>query len=406
MSRKDNKGRVLFKGETQRKDGRYAYSYTGQVGKRHSIYDKDLVKLRLKEKEIHRRMDDGLDPAKADRITVNQMFDRYISLKYDIKPSTRENYIYMYEKYIRESFGKKKLSKVRYSDVKAFYYSLINERGFKPASMEIAHTLLHPTFNMAVRDGYLNRNPTDGVMGEIKKSHQWEHKKRHALTIEQQSAVSTFLDTHEDYRGWRPIITVLLGTGMRIGECLGLRWEDIDFKTNEIDVNHNLIYRKNLDGKCENHVNSPKTESGKRRIPILEGVKDALLEELELQRCIGFCKDEIDGYSGFIFSTCENHVYTPESVNRAIKRIYTAYNEEETFIAKKEHRDPILLPHFSAHVLRHTFCTRLCENETNLKVIMDIMGHSDIQTTMNIYAEVTGVKKQESMMALSDKILV
>ena len=406
MSRKDNKGRVLFKGETQRKDGRYAYSYTDQLGKRHSIYDKDLVKLRLKEKEIHRRMDDGLDPAKADRITVNQMFDRYISLKYDIKPSTRENYIYMYEKYIRESFGKKKLSKVRYSDVKAFYYSLINERGFKPASMEIAHTLLHPTFNMAVRDGYINRNPTDGVMGEIKKSHQWEHKKRHALTIEQQSAVSTFLDTHEDYRGWRPIITVLLGTGMRIGECLGLRWEDIDFKTNEIDVNHNLIYRKNLDGKCENHVNSPKTESGKRRIPILEGVKDALLEELELQRCIGFCKDEIDGYSGFIFSTCENHVYTPESVNRAIKRIYTAYNEEETFIAKKEHRDPILLPHFSAHVLRHTFCTRLCENETNLKVIMDIMGHSDIQTTMNIYAEVTGVKEQESMMALSDKILV
>lgn len=401
MSRKDNKGRVLFKGETQRKDGRYAYSYTDQLGKRHSIYDKDLVKLRLKEKEIHRRMDDGLDPAKADRITVNQMFDCYISLKYDIKPSTRENYIYMYEKYIRESFGKKKLSKVRYSDVKAFYYSLINERGFKPASMEIAHTLLHPTFNMAVRDGYINRNPTDGVMGEIKKSHQWEHKKRHALTIvEQQKAVSTFLDTHEDYRGWRPIITVLLGTGMRIGECLGLRWEDIDFKTNEIDVNHNLIYRKNLDGKCENHVNSPKTESGKRRIPILEGVKDALLEELELQRCIGFCKDEIDGYSGFIFSTCENHVYTPESVNRAIKRIYTAYNEEETFIAKKEQRDSILLPHFSAHVLRHTFCTRLCENETNLRVIMDIMGHSDIQTTMNIYAEVTGVKKQESMMSL------
>ncbi len=184
------------------------------------------------------------------------------------------------------------------------------------------------------------------------------------------------------------------------------RWENIDFKTNEIDVNHNLIYRKNLDGKCENHVNSPKTESGKRRIPILEGVKDALLEKLELQRCIGFCKDEIDGYSGFIFSTCEKHVYTPESVDRAIKRIYTTYNEEETFLAKKGHRDPILRPHFSAHVLRHTFCTRLCENETNLRVIMDIMGHSDIQTTMNIYAEVTGVKKQESMMALSDKILV
>ena len=73
MSRKDNKGRVLFKGETQRKDGRYAYSYTDQLGKRHSIYDKDLVKLRLKEKEIHRRMDDGLDPAKATLFIQSQI---------------------------------------------------------------------------------------------------------------------------------------------------------------------------------------------------------------------------------------------------------------------------------------------------------------------------------------------
>lgn len=406
MSRKDSKGRVLFKGESQRKDGRYVFTYSDREGHRHSIYNKDLVKLRLKEKEIRRKIDDGLDPAKADMITVNQMFDRYISLKYDIKPSTRENYIYMYEKYIRNTFGKKKIGKVKYSDVKAFYYSLINERGFQPSSMEIAHTLIHPTFTMAVRDGYIHRNPSDGVMGEIKKSHQWNHKKRHALTVEQQSAVSNFLDTHEDFRGWRPVITVLLGTGMRIGECLGLRWEDVDFKANEIDVNHNLIYRKNLDGKCENHVNSPKTEAGKRKIPILGGVKDALMDELELQRCIGFCKDNIDGYTGFIFSTSEHHVLTPESVNRAIKRLYTTYNKEETELAKKENRDPVILPHFSAHVLRHTFCTRLCENENNLKVIMDIMGHSDIQTTMNIYAEATGEKKQETMMALSDKILV
>jgi integrase len=307
-SRKDNKGRALFKGETQRKDGRYAFSYTDSEGKRHHVYNKDLIKLRLKEKEIRRKLDDGLDPAKADRITINQMFDKYISLKYDIKPSTRENYIYMYENYIRDSFGKKKLGKVRYSDVKAFYYSLINERGFQPSSMEICHTLLHPTFTMAVRDGYIHTNPAAGVMGEIKKSHQWEHKKRHALTIEQQSAVSTFLDTHEDFRGWRPMLTVLLGTGMRIGECLGLRWEDIDFKNNEISINHNLVYRKNLEGKCVNHINSPKTAAGVRRIPIIEGVKDALLEELELQRCIGFCRDEIDGYSGFVFSTCEGHV--------------------------------------------------------------------------------------------------
>ncbi len=58
---------------------------------------------------------------------------------------------------------------------------------------------------------------------------------------------------------------------------------------------------------------------------------------------------------------------------------------------------------FSAHHLRHTFCTRLCENETNLKVIQSVMGHKDIQTTMDVYAEATEQKKQESFERLAAK---
>ena len=72
--------------------------------------------------------------------------------------------------------------------------------------------------------------------------------------------------------------------------------------------------------------------------------------------------------------------------------------------AKAEGREPILLPKFSAHQLRHTFCTRFCENETNLKVIQSIMGHSDITTTMDIYADATQEKKQEIMANLNGKI--
>ena len=87
-------------------------------------------------------------------------------------------------------------------------------------------------------------------------------------------------------------------------------------------------------------------------------------------------------------------------------RIYTAYNEEEIEKAKREHREPILIRHFSVHNLRHTFCTRFCENETNVKVIQDIMGHSDISTTMNIYAEVTESKKQETFKNLDGKIKI
>ena len=73
------------------------------------------------------------------------------------------------------------------------------------------------------------------------------------------------------------------------------------------------------------------------------------------------------------------------TVNLAIKRIYTAYNEQENESAKQEHREPILIRHFSVHNLRHIFCTRFCENETNIKVIQEIMGHSDISGIMESY---------------------
>ena len=72
--------------------------------------------------------------------------------------------------------------------------------------------------------------------------------------------------------------------------------------------------------------------------------------------------------------------------------------------AKKEHRDAVLIPGFSCHHLRHTFATRLCETETNLKVIQSIMGHRSIETTMDIYAEATERKKQESFEVLAAKL--
>ncbi|VUW97693.1 tyrosine-type recombinase/integrase [Faecalibacterium prausnitzii] len=80
-------------------------------------------------------------------------------------------------------------------------------------------------------------------------------------------------------------------------------------------------------------------------------------------------------------------------MSRAIKRIIADYNAGEEVEAKKQQREAVLLPDFSAHHLRHTFCTRLCEKETNLKVIQSVMGHKDIQTTMDIYAEATEKKK-------------
>ena len=312
----------------------------------------------------------------------------------------------MYNRFVRDTFGKRKLTEVRYSDIKEFYYTIIREKQMKPNTLENVHTQLHPAFQMAVRDGVIRTNPTDGVMAEIKKSNIWDRPKRHALTIPQQQAFMNFLEKDREYEGWLPVITVLLGTGMRIGECLGLRWEDVDFEKRIISVNHNLTDRPDDKGECRKHIQTPKTKAGTRSIPIIDDVFEAFLSEYEIQKCLGFCEEEIDGYSGFIFATASHTVYSASAVNNAIHRATKAYNEKEEKLAKKEKREVVILPNFSAHNLRHTFCTRFCENETNLKVIQEIMGHADITTTMDIYAEATAEKKKEVMTNLEGKIII
>lgn len=417
--RRDSKGRVLWAGESQRPDGKYEFKYADNNGERHSVYSWKLVatdrvpegkqggvSLREMEKQIKKDLEDNLLVYETRKMTLNSFWDEYIALKHELKDSTRSNYIYMYDKYVRPDFGKKNISNIKYSDIKRFYISLIYDRGFKPNSMEIINTILHPVFTSAVRDGYIRTNPSDGVMAEIKKSHNWEKPKRHALTERQQEMFISFTAQSYQFKHWLPLITVMLGTGCRVGEVLGLRWEDCNFEDDIININHTLIYRKFTDESCHYAITTPKTKSGERIIPMLSDVKEALREEYKNQLEDGFNESVIDGYSGFIFKSRYNTVLSPHGVNRALDRIIKACNEKEKEDAKAEGREPEFLPHFSCHNLRHTFCTRFCENETNLKVIQEIMGHADITTTMDVYNEATKDKKKESFAGLEGKIKI
>lgn len=189
-------------------------------------------------------------------------------------------------------------------------------------------------------------------------------------------------------------------------ECLGLRWEDLDFENRTIDVNHNLVHRRVDEEGGTLHINTPKTKAGCRTVPMIQQVYDAFLEEYQLQQLTGFCTQEVEGYSGFVFASSNGTVTLPVEVNRAIHSLIDDYNEEEKANARKEGRNALILPRISAHHLRHTFCTRLCETETNVKVIQTIMGHKDIQTTLDIYADCTEEKKKEVIHNIEDKIFI
>lgn len=404
-SRKDDKGRVLQKGEYQRAcDGIYVYRYKDYMKNWHSIYAGDLVELRVKERKLQKDQLDGLDVYAAGNATLNYSFDRYISTKHNLRPTTRANYQYMYDQFVRKDIGVMKIADIKYSDIKAYYYKLLTEKGMQINTIDNIHTLLHPTFAMAVRDDVIRKNPTDGVMAEIKKS-GWKNKGiRHALSVEQQRAFMNAVTTIPEYSHWLPLFATLLGTGCRVGEVIGLRWSDINFKEKYISINHSVSYYVRENRKSRFGVSLPKTEAGIRMVPLMDSVKEILEKEYERQKREGFCTYELEGLSGFVFSNRNGNLHNPHCINMAINRVCDTYNAKEVLDAKREHREPVIIPHFSCHHLRHTFCSRLCENETNIKVIQEVMGHANVETTLDIYTEVNFAKKKASMENLAKVI--
>ena len=396
--RRLDKNRVTLKtGESQRKDGMYCFRWCSRNGKRHYIYSTTLEELRQKEKALTVDDFEGIRTDKKN-ISVNDMFELWCELKRGLKDNTFQNYKYMYNNFVRSNFGKLKIVSVKKSDVKKFYNTLADEKNLKISTIDNIHNILHQIFSLAVDDNYIRKNPTDNMLKELKQAHNFSVEKRKALTVPEQELFLNFLKTHSKYKHWYPIFAVMLGTGMRVGEIVGLRWCDVDFEDNLISVNHTLVYyNRGGNPGCSFAVNTPKTKAGIRTIPMLESVKEAFLMEKEYQQEAELsCSVKIDGYTDFIFINRFGNTQHQGTLNKAIRRIIRDCNDEILL----KGNDSVLLPPFSCHSLRHTFSTRLCEEGVNVKVIQEVLGHSDFSTTMDIYTDVTKELKQREFKTL------
>lgn len=416
--RTDKKGRVLKNNEFQRPDGRYMYRFTDLYNKQRYVYSWRLkpedkmpkgkkfdLSLREKEQQISDSISKHIDCFESKKLTLNSLFDKFIAGKSGLKESTAANYMNIYNRLCRDSIGKMSVGDITYTVIYDFYVRLV-KNGMSVSSLGVVQNILHPIFKRALRDHLVFENPTDDIIAEIKKEFNWTNTKKHALSEQEQLVFMNFIKNSKTYKSWFEMFVVFLGTGMRIGELTALTWSDIDFKLNEISINRTLsLYTVN--GKLEKHISTPKTEAGNRNIPLMTDVKGALLSLKERQMAKGlFCKSNIDGFSDFVFLNKFGTVYTDVTINNGIKRIVKAYNEQEQKKAVDERRKPFLLPCFSAHILRHTFCSRLCENETDLKAIQSIMGHSNISITMDVYADASEKKKQQVIKNLDYKIKI
>lgn len=151
-----------------------------------------------------------------------------------------------------------------------------------------------------------------------------------------QRAFMNYTANNPIYCHWLPLFTVLLGTGARIGEIIGLRWEDLDFDNRLIHINHSISYYVREERRSYFAVFRPKTEAGVRTIPMINTVYAAFQEEYEVQKESGFNSTVIDGMTGFAFCNCFGNVHNPQTINRTIKRILENHNIEEVMKARKK----------------------------------------------------------------------
>lgn len=373
------------------------YRWTEPVtGKRGTVYALSLVELREKEQQIQKDIQDGINTNSAN-MTLNQLFNIYMDGKANIRESTRCNYENDWNISVKQSIlGDMKISQIKQIHVKKLYAEL-SKRNFKGSTIQTCHVLLSSVFQMAVDSDMLRKNPCKGCQKEIKV----EPSQRQALTVKEQNILLDFVENSKTYNVYLPMLTFALSTALRIGEIIGLTWNDIDLKNNLIHVRRQLIYRDFGDG-YKLHVELPKSRSGNRDISLTAIARKSLLKQKELDLVLGKRVKErpIDGIKGFVFITSNGTPILPFNFNDVLRNITNAYNKKESKLAAAEHREPILLPHITAHILRHTACTRMAEAGMDPKILQGIMGHSDISMTMNVYNHGSIERMQNEMKKL------
>lgn len=390
--RRDKKNRILKEGESQRSDGRYVYKYRDNYGIARYVYSwkltptdrvpsgkRDCLSLREKEKTILKNLADGLGPPLA--LKVIDLFERYERYNGNVADKTKENRKFIAEVLKSGDFGSMPIERVRLSDAKDWVIHLKNQ-GYAYQSISNYKGYLSAAFNLAIQDDYVRKNPFDFHLNTIIQN---DTKPRVALSIQQQQSFLQFVREDRVYRKYYDDIVILLGTGLRISELCGLTRYDVDLERRLISVDHQ-VYRLPRRGLCSA---PPKTGAGVRIIPMMQEVAEAMKRVFD--RKPSKRSFRIDNLTGFLFTT---RTGTPRSaVNYALifQRILKKYREQ----------DRIPLPEkVTPHVLRHTFCSRMAAAGMNPKALQYIMGHSDINMTLNYYAHMSAESAAAEMQRL------
>ncbi len=389
--RRDNKGRKLFNGESQRKDGKYEYKYQDAWGKRKTVYSwkltpadrvpagkRDDISLREKIKQIQKNLNSNITPD-GGNFTVLELVEKYISQKTGVRHNTRSNYNFVVNVIKKEDFGQKRIDKIKVSDAKEWLIKMqqIDGRGY--SSIHTIRGVVRPAFQMAVDDDLLVKNPFEFQLNTVVVN---DSVTREAITRQQERDFLEFVKNDKHFCKYYDGIYILFKTGLRISEFVGLTKKNLDFENSRIIVDHQLQRTRDM----KYIIEDTKTESGERMVPMTPEVKEAF------QRILANRKNPkvgpmVDGYSGFLFLDKNGRPMVALHWEKYFQHIREKYN--------KIYR--VQMPKVTPHVCRHTFCSNMAKSGMNPKTLQYIMGHSDISVTLNVYTHLNYDDAEEEM---------
>lgn len=389
--RRDNKGRILRTGESQRADGRYMYKYVNRAGETKVVYSwklvatdrvlkgkRDDLSLREKEREIQRDLEDGID-TKGKKMTLCELYAKKTAQRSNVKKNTQAGRKYLMDVLKQDKLGSRSIDSIKPSDAKEWAVRM-KEKGYGFKTISNYKRSLKASFYMAIEDDYVRKNPFDFQLSEVIED---DSESRQALSEEQEEKLLSFLQHDTVYQKYYDDVLILLKTGLRISELCGLTAQDLDFENHTINIDHQLLH--NQEGY---YIETPKTKCGIRKVPMSEEAGKAFQRVLKRKKTgKGIV---IDGYRNFLFLNQKGMPMTACYYTSTLRNIVKKYN--------KCHDEP--LPKITPHILRHTFCTRLAQKNMNPKNLQYIMGHSSIMITLNLYAHASQTGANMEMRSL------